>query len=186
MKKLFLFCSLLITILSFAQENCNLKFSKKSKIYAINTDDIKCIAKNSTKTNTLFFTFGVWCKPCRLHLPNAIQFSNDNNIDLYILLVEGEENEKTEEAIKYLKDIKNDIKIVILKDESYGTKRSEKNKKFIIEITPKEFEIVDDYSKYILINKNEKVLIITNWKDNIGNDWRDDSKMLKTKILPLL
>ncbi|RUT71795.1 hypothetical protein D0817_03670 [Flavobacterium cupreum] len=181
-----LICCLIITFFSAAQEKCNLSFSKKEKIYAIDIKDIKCIAENSDKKNTLFFTFGVWCKPCRLHLPNAIQFSTENNVNFYVLLVEAEENEKTKEAIDYLKAIKDDIKIVILKDESYGVKRSEKNKKFVKEITPKEFENVDDYSKYILLNNKGEVVIVTNWKDNNGNDWRDDSEMIRKRILPLL
>lgn len=183
--RLLIYC-LLITSLSKAQEKCNLSFSKKEKIYAIDAKDIKCIAENSTKKNTLFFTFGVWCKPCRLHLPNAIQFSIDNDVNLYVLLVEAEENEKTKEAIDYLKTIKDDIKIVILKDEIYGLKRSEKNKKFVKEITPKGLEIIDDYSKYILVNNEGEVIMVTNWKDNEGNDWRDDSEMIKKRILPLL
>ncbi|MEN2400944.1 hypothetical protein GKZ90_0014255 [Flavobacterium sp. MC2016-06] len=186
MKNRILFFILLFTFLSNAQENCNLQFSKKDEIYAIDTKDLKCIAENSKTKNTIFFTFGVWCKPCRLHLPNAIQFSIENNIDLYILLVEAEGDEKTKEAIKYLKGIKEDIKIVILKDELYGTKRSEKNKKFVTEITPKDFENIDDYSKYILLNNKGEILMVTNWKDNNGNDWRDDSKMIQKKILPLL
>lgn len=181
-----LICCLLITFLSKAQEKCNLSFSKKEKIYAVDTNDIKCMTENSAKKNTLFFTFGVWCKPCRLHLPNAIQFSIDNDVNFYVLLVEAEGHEKTKEAIDYLKAIKEDIKIVILKDEKYGDKRNEKNKKFVKEITPKEFENIDDYSKYILLNSKGEVIMVTNWKDNEGNDWRDDSEMIKKKILPLL
>lgn len=181
-----LICCLVATFLSVAQEKCNLRFSEKEKIYAIDTKDIKCIAENSGKKNTLFFTFGVWCKPCRLHLPNAIRFSTENDVNLYVLLVEAEGDKKTKEAIDYLRGVKEDIKIVILKDELYGVKRSQKNKKFLKEITPKEFENIDDYSKYILLNNKGEVVMVTNWKDNNGNDWRDDSEMIKKRIVPLL
>lgn len=186
MKTGILICSLLITFLSSAQVNCDLHFSKKEKIYAIDTKDIKCIAENSLKKNTLFFTFGIWCKPCRLHLPNAIQFSIENNIDFYVLLLEVEGDEKTKQAIDYLRGINEDIKIVILKDELYGLKRNEKNKKFVEEITPERFEVIDDYSKYILLNNKGEVLMVTNWKDNKGNDWKDDKEMVKKRVLPLL
>ena len=49
-----------------------------------------------------------------------------------------------------------------------------------------ELENIDDYSKYILLNKDGKVLMVTNFKDNKGDDWRDDTKMVKKKLLPLL
>lgn len=186
MKGKILLVSLLLNFLLNAQENCNLKTSKENDIYAIDTKDIKCIAQNSTKKNTLFFTFGIWCEPCRLHLPNAIKFAKENNLDFYVLLVEAENDEKTKQAIDYLKKIKNDINVVVLKDEIYGVKRSKKNKKFVAEITPKELENIDDYSKYILVNKDGKVIMVTNWKDNKGNDWRDDTEMVKKRILPLL
>lgn len=169
-----------------AQENCNLKKSTYNDIYAIDTNDVKCIAKNSTTKNTLFFTFGIWCEPCVLHLPNAIKFAEENNLNFYVLLVEAENDIKTTQAINYLKRIKKDINIAIVKDENYGNKRSKKNKKFVTEITPKELENIDDYSKYILLNKEGEVLMVTNWKDNRGNDWRDDKEMVKKRILPLL
>jgi thiol-disulfide isomerase/thioredoxin len=186
MKKKILFFSFLITLIAHSQENCNLYLSKNSKIYAIDTNDLRCIAENSNKKNTLFFTFGVWCEPCRLHLPNAIKFAEENNVDFYVLLVEAEEDLKTKEAFDYIKKLNNEIKIVILKDEIYGIKRNRKNKKFLLEVTPKENENIDDYSKYILLNNQGKVLIVTNWKDNKGNDWRDDTPMIKRCLLPLL
>jgi len=169
-----------------AQEKCNLKKSIYNDIYAIDAGDINCIAKNSTKKNTLFFTFGIWCEPCRLHLPNGIKFAEENDLDFYVLLVENENDEKTKQAVDYLKKIQNNIKVVVLKDDIYGLKRNKKNKKFVAEITPKEFENIDDYSKYILVNKDGKVKMVTNWKDNKGNNWRDDTEMVKRRILPLL
>lgn len=186
MKQKILFISLFINFLMVAQEKCNLKKSIYNDIYAIDANDINCIAKNSIKKNTLFFTFGIWFEPCRLHLPNAIKFAKENDLDFYVLLVEAENDEKTKQAIDYLKKIKTDINVVVLKDEIYGVKRGKKNKKFVAEITPKEFENIDDYSKYILVNKDGKVIMVTNWKDNKGNDWRDDTEMVKKRILPLL
>jgi thiol-disulfide isomerase/thioredoxin len=186
MKITILFFSFLITVMVHSQENCNLQLSQKFEIYTVDTNDIKCIAEDSNKKNTLLFTFGVWCEPCRLHLPNAIKFAEVNDVNFYVLLVEAEEDLKTKEAFDYLKKIDKEIKIVILKDEIYGIKRNKKNKKFLSEITPKEYENIDDYSKYILLNDQGEVLIVTNWKDNKGNDWRDDTPMIKRCLLPLL
>ncbi|MFZ1527850.1 MAG: hypothetical protein WAT19_03810 [Ferruginibacter sp.] len=61
-----------------------------------------------------------------------------------------------------------------------------KYKKFLKELTPPQFENIDDMSKYIIIDRNEKVLMITNWKNNRKNDWKDDSEMIKSRILPVL
>lgn len=186
MKTLLLFFGLLLNFAANSQESCNLKKSIFNEIFAIDSADIKCIAQSSTKKNTLFFTFGIWCAPCRLHLPNAIKTAEDNDLDFYVILVDAENDSRTTQAINYLREIKDNINIVILKDEVYGVKRSKKNKKFVTEITPAEFENIEDYSKYILLNKTGKVIMVTNWKDNKDNDWRDDTEMIKKRILPLL
>ena len=186
MKQSITYFIILLSLTSYSQRNCNLQLSKNNDIYAVDVTEMKCIAQNSDKKNTLFFTFGIWCEPCRLHLPNAIKFAAENNVDFYVVLVEAETDGLAKQAIDYLKKIKSDINILILKDEIYGLKRSKKNKKFVTEITPKELENIADYSKYILINNTGKVLMVTNWKDNQENDWTDDTKMVKKRIAPLL
>jgi thiol-disulfide isomerase/thioredoxin len=186
MKKIILLFCVLYSIFSQSQEKCNIRLLKNLDIHAIDSNDLKCLAINSNKKNTLFFTFGIWCEPCRLHLPNAIKFAKENDINFYVLLMEAEEDIKTIQAFDYIKKIGNDIKIVIIKDETYGVKRNNKNKKFLTDITPKEFENIDDYSKYILLNNKGEILKVTNWKDNKGNDWRDDTNMIKKCLLPLL
>ena len=57
---------------------------------------------------------------------------------------------------------------------------------FLAEITPPEFENINDMSKYIIIDKKGKVLMVTNWKDNRDYDWEDDSNMIKERIIPIL
>lgn len=169
-----------------AQQNCKLTNSSANPILAVDTADIKCIAQNSANPKTLFFTFGIWCSPCRAHLPGAIKLAAEHNLDFYVLLLEKEDDQRTSQAIEYLRNIKPDIKIAILKDSVYGEKRTKKNKKFVNEITPKEFEAIDDYSKYILLDKQGRVLIVTNWKDNRDSkDWRDDTAVHQ-KIISFL
>ena len=59
--------------------------------------------------------------------------------------------------------------------------------KLLNEITPKNSEAIDDYSKYILLNNNGEVLRVTNWKDGKDEeDWKDDSKMLERILVPLV
>jgi thiol-disulfide isomerase/thioredoxin len=172
---------------SYSQtENCRLTKSKSNDVYHVNKDDILCLSKNSTKNKTLIFTFGIWCSPCRLHLPNAIKIAKDYDVELYILLIDNEEDEKVKDAINFLKAKDKDINIIILKDKQYGKKRNKKYKQFLDEITPSDFKNLNGMSKYILLDKKGNVIMVTNWKDNKENDWKDDSKMIQKKIIPLL
>ncbi len=66
------------------------------------------------------------------------------------------------------------------------SKSSKKNKNFIKEITPSKFENIDDWSKYILIDNNGEVIMVTNYKDAENDDWRDDSGLRERKLLPLV
>ncbi len=182
------FCLLLIFLssITFAQTNCSTKTSSTKGAIAIDAADLRCIAKNSGKKNTLFYTFGIWCEPCRLHLPNAIKIARQFNIDLYVIIVDAEGSKKASDAVNYLQKLDKDIKIAIYKNSVYGEKTGKRNRKFVKEITPAKFEMIDDYSKYILLDNKGEVLMVTTWKDNKGNDWRDDSKMTDKKIVPLL
>ncbi len=189
MKGIYLVFFLLTSILLHAQNSqpCNLTQSNFNDIPAIAYNDVICLAKNSDKKFSLFFTFGIWCEPCRLHLPGAIKFAEQHNLDFYVILLEPEDNIKAKQAASYLRYTKPDIKTLILKDEVYGTKRTKKNKKFVTEITPKNSEAIDDYSKYILLNNKGDVLRVTNWKDGKDEvDWKDDSKMLDRILVPLV
>jgi hypothetical protein len=78
------------------------------------------------------------------------------------------------------------VKVAVLSDTTYGLKPKKRNKQFVKEITPTQFEAIDDFSKYILLNKEGEVIMVTTWKDNRDNDWRDDSKMVQQRIVPLL
>ena len=50
-------------------EKCKLPKSHYESIYSVTVDDLKCLAKNSEQPNTIFYTFGSWCKPCIYHIP---------------------------------------------------------------------------------------------------------------------
>jgi len=118
-------------------------------------------------------------------LPNAIKLSKEYKMNFYVLLIEKEENEIVKSTINYLKKIKPDIKILILKDD-YGKRRNKKYKEFLSEITPSKFENINGMSKYIIIDKKGEVIMVTNWKDNRDNDWKDDTKMIEKTIIPIL
>lgn len=178
MKKLLLLCTLLCALTATAQDSL--------AVYSVDAETIKNVAKESPKKNTLFYTFGIWCEPCRLHLPTAIKLAKDYDLEFYVLIVDSQTSEKTKQAAAYLREIDKDIKLAVLDDAVYGEKTKKRNKKFVDEITPPQFEAIDDFSKYIVLNQQGEVIMVTTWKDNRDNDWRDDSKMVQQKIVPLL
>ena len=158
---------------------------KNVNITTVDSNDIYKLAQKSGKKNTLFYTFGIWCEPCRLHLPTAIKLAKDYDMEFYVLLVDPQTSEKITGAVTYLQKLDKNIKIGVLKDAVYGDKTKKRNKKFVTEITPPQFENIDDFSKYIVLNAKGEVIMVTNWKDNPG-DWKDDSDMVTNRIVPLL
>ena len=158
----------------------------KVKVTPVTAQSLSAIAKASDKKNTLFYTFGIWCEPCRLHLPTAIKLAKDHNLDFYVIIVDSQTSDKTKQAASYLYQQDKNIKMAVLSDEAYGVKTGKRNKKFVKEVTPASLENIDDYSKYILLDNTGKVLMVTNYKDNKDNERRDDSKMVQKRIVPLI
>tara|TARA_R110000772_G_scaffold137108_2_gene245968 strand:+ start:594 stop:1175 length:582 start_codon:yes stop_codon:yes gene_type:complete len=174
---------------SFGQNtDCELTKSTSEKIFIVDKADIICLAKNSKKDKTLVYTFGTWCAPCLKHLPNAIKLARENDLEFYVLLTDKENSDRELTAIGFLKQMQEkvnfEIKVLNLKDEN--GKPNKKYKQFLDEITPSEFENINDMSKYIILDKLGKVLMVTNWKDNRENDWEDDSRMIEKRIKPIL
>jgi thiol-disulfide isomerase/thioredoxin len=170
---------------SFSQDNCSLLRNKLDNIKIVDVNDLQCISRQSKNENTIVYTFGIWCAPCRLHLKNAINLKYQYDVNLLILLIEPETDRIIQSTIDYIHKIDSKIEIVLLKDK-YGKKRGKKYKNFLKEITPKKFENLNGMSKYLVFNKKGEIEMITTWKDNRNNDWKDDSNMIKDKIVPLL
>ena len=70
----------------------------------------------------------------------------------------------------------------------WKVKENQKNTRdFLKKITPAQFENIDDMSKYIVLNKEGVVQLVTNYKDSEKDpDWKDDKPMVKRIVLPLL
>lgn len=180
---------LLCFVKGFSQtpiEKCRLPPSYYEKIYSVTADDLSCLAKNSEKPNTLFFSFGKWCTPCIYHIPTFFVIEKFYNVDLYVLLVDPESHLLTKEARDMVLEAYPNAKILVIKDmESKG--KSKKYKDFLKKITPAQFENIDDMSKYIVLNKEGVVQLVTNYKDSEKDpDWKDDKPMVKRIVLPLL
>ena len=90
-----------------------------------------------------------------------------------------------QKTIDYLVNIDPEIRILLIKDK-YGKKRNRKYTKFLDEVTPEKFKNINGMSKYLVFNKTGEIEMITTWKDNRKNNWKDDSNMIKNKIIPLL
>jgi len=184
MKKIYLLLTFVCTLSCYSQSIAPVK--ENVNITEVTAASLKNIAANSSKKYTLFYTFGIWCEPCRLHLPTAIALAKEHDLDLYVIVVDAQTSDKAQKAFEYLKQQSKDIKIAVLSDAAYGEKTKKRNTKFVAEITPSRFENIDDFSKYILVNQEGEVMMVTNYKDNEGNDWKDDSKMVQQRIVPLL
>jgi len=185
MKIKIIFLFIIFFYSTYSQENCSLTKNKLNNINVVDVDDLRCISKKSKNKNTIVYTFGIWCSPCRLHLKNAIDLRKKYDVNLLVLLIETETDVLIQKTIDYLVNIDPDIRILLIKDK-YGKKRNRKYTKFLDEVTPEKFENINGMSKYLVFNKTGEIEMITTWKDNRKNNWKDDSNMIKNKIIPLL
>ncbi len=178
---------ILIGCSAFSQD-CELQSSTNvSEIKIIDYKDIYCLAKNANSDFTLFYIYTGWCAPCVKHLPHAIELAKEKNLDLYIILADGEFDRSTSSGFKKVRTVDPSAKILTFKDEIYGIKVRKRMAKFIAELTPANNEIIPDLSKYILVNKEGKVVAMTSYKDYVNEDWQDEERVvIKKKIMPVL
>lgn len=196
--------SIYIAILFFlpgwivAQHNsCNLAQSSYSSLYTVVPEDVRCIAKNSNKTVTIFYTFAAWCSPCLKHLPEAILLSKEQDADFYLLLMDRENYSDVKNAINAAKkkSPEENLKMVIISDSLFSPKNRYKKEKiinigsgiqekysnFVTAITPPQFENIADMSKYIVLNKQGEVIFISNYKDS--ENTKDKSKVIEKIVM---
>lgn len=187
MKKNIYLLLLFISVSLFGQNisSCNLQKSDASDALKVDQNDLICLAKNSDKPYTVFYTMASWCAPCRLHFPDAVELEKTGKVNLFVVLVESEQDKRLVNAVNFIKSKSENVKFGVLKDEIYGTRTGQRNRKFATQITPQHNEMIDDYGKFILIDKGGNVLYVTNWKD-YNKDWQNSKKMLENKILPLI
>ncbi len=167
-------------------EKCKINKSFYDGIYSVTTEDVKCLAKNSYQPNTLFYTFGSWCMPCIYHIPSFFAIEKYYKVDLYVLLVDKEDNHFAEQGRDVVLEAFPNAKILIIKDLEKGGK-SKKYKDFLAKITPPQFENNDSMSKFIVLNTKGEVQLVTNYKDKEEDpDWKDPKPMVRRIVLPLL
>ena len=181
-------------------EKCNLEKSSYSELCTVDAEKTICLAQGSGKNITIFYTFADWCSPCRKKLPEAIRLSEEYNVDFYVLLMEPESDSfNINRALSTLNSYKK-LKTIIISDSLYSannlkyvnkkrlieiraTKHREKYAKYITQITPPEFANVDNMSKFIVINKEGKVLLVTNSEDSTNSDGQHDESVCFQKVI---
>ena len=67
--------------------------------------------------------------------------------------------------------------------EFQGARHREKYTKYITQITPPEFEDSNDMGKFIVINKEGKVILVTNYKDSQNAEDKDDDSLCFQKVI---
>ena len=186
MKSLTLVIFLLsLNIHSQNEKACGIQKSEIINVKKVDKNDLICIAQNSSKPYTVFYTLTSWCSPCRMHFPDAVELERTGKVNLFVVLVESEDDKNIVKAIDFIKSVYPDVQFGVLKDDLYGTATKKRNKKLATEITPANNELIDDYGKFILVDKSGNVMYVTNYKD-YNKEWKNSKKMIENKILPLL
>jgi hypothetical protein len=115
-----------------------------------------------------------------------------SKVDVYVVLVDKENSRSNYQSREHIYDLKKiselpiDTNILVIKDLDKGC-QSKKYKDFLKKITPNKFEIIDDMSKFIVLNREGEVQLVTSYKDKEDNaDWKNPKPMIKRIVLPLL
>ncbi|MDR2840466.1 MAG: hypothetical protein LBV75_04285 [Paludibacter sp.] len=168
-----------------AQNNiCKLTKSNYSELQTVTPEQVRCIAQNSDKDISIFFGYAAWCSDALLQ--QAIDFAAQQNADLYILLIDKEDDIRMIETSTKTLDKATNVLIISdslytnkLKTKKtpkfrfiavYGKKYKEKYANFLTEITTPQFENVVGLSKYIVLNNNGETIFVSSNKDTEAND----------------
>ena len=199
-------CVSLLCLFSFFEinaqtEKCNLEKSSYSELFTVDVEKTICLAQNSDKDITVFYTYADWCSPCKKKFPETIKLLEEYNIDFYVLLMEPEsENFYISRALSTINSYNKQLKTVIISDSLYSannlkyvnkkrlieiraTRHREKYANYVTQITPPEFEDSDNMSKFIVINKKGEVLLVTNYKDSKNAEGKDDDSVCFQKVI---
>lgn len=167
----------------YAEHPCSLK---KGKYVSVEVEDILCLAQNSGKDISIFYTFADWCLPCKESVPEIVRLSQRNDIALFFIIIDRESDlYNIDRAINFLNRNVEQPRIYIISDSLYspqnrvkkqsviqisGKKEREKYINFLTNITPPEFKVTTDIGKSILINEKGNILLITSYEDKGKDD----------------
>ena len=172
-------------------EKCNLQKNSLYDCYIVDVEKTICLAKNSDKDITIFFTYAYWCGGCKTRLPEAIKISEEYNTDFYLLLIDAEEDRFNAKQTKFSIDsYDKQLKTVTISDSLYtekalkkirktlkspiqlkGNSFREKYRKYLTELTPSGYENTFEVPKYIILNKKGEVLFVSGLDETIDMEY---------------
>lgn len=152
--------------------DCSFELNENSNnIYVVNENNLRCLIEQKGKF--MLYSYAFWCAPCVKKLPDVVKFCQENNIELFVLLIH---NQKSKEIKIENKDFQDKNLNVLVLSDSYGKKARKKYKEFLKKYYL-DNKIIDDMSKIILYSEGQ-LKYVSNWMD--GDD------VLDNKIKPLL
>lgn len=166
-------------IWSNAQSNvCCLPRSAHSDLYTVDAEQVRCLARNSERDLTMFYTFADWCTYCKKSLPEVVGLAEKYGTELYLLLVDEEDETyySIDRTIAMLDTVyHNTLKAVIITDSLYtprtvrklnapirkiidikGKSAREKYSRFLKDISPN--EETAGMGKLIVLDRQGEVL----------------------------
>lgn len=187
LRKTFFIFALILSLNCISQnlDDCNIQNSETIAAPKLDKEALICIAKNSDKPYTVFYTLASWCEPCRIHFLDALDLEKTGKVNLFVVLVEAERDPKIKNAISFIKSKFENVQFGVLNDEKYGFKVGKRNTKLATEVTPNGSKVIDDFGKFILVDRSGQILYVTNYKD-YDKDWKNSKKMIEKKIIPIL
>lgn len=152
--------------------NCNFKLNESTNnIFVLEENNLNCLIEQKQKF--IIYSYAYWCSPCVEKLPEVILFCQENNIELFILLIHNQNSKEIQKESIYFQD--KNLNVLVLSD-SYGKRPRMKYKQFLTKYYLKE-KIIDDLSKIIFYLDGQLKYVST---------WMDGKDVLETKIKPLL
>lgn len=179
MKKLFLFFTLFIFTIVSAQTKYEtltitnydsilkkLDSENQNEIYNLNINDFKQLVSKSAKPFTLVYTYGFWCSPCIKKLPLVLDFKQENDSQLQLLILTTEKDPSaylniTNNEFNNLRNVH--FPTFNISDE-FSSKKRKKYDLFVQKIVPGH----KDYGFSLLIlldNKTSKVIYASTYNE---------------------
>lgn len=153
-------------------DNCNFSLNENTNnIFVLNEGNLNCLI--GQENIFMLYSYAFWCSPCVKKLPEIIKFCEENNIELYVLLIH---NQNSKEMDRENIDFQNKNLNVLVLSDSYGKKPRKKYKQFLSKYYSND-DLIDDMSKIILYSEGQLKYVST---------WMDGEDVLEAKIKPLI
>jgi thiol-disulfide isomerase/thioredoxin len=133
-------------------------------VYSIDSETILKLIKSSKKEFHVIYSFTTWCGPCREYLPMLLNYVENNNIELYILIIEKDNSKKLYNSKVFFDKMENFNKPIFCITSGKSKNPKKKYFEFVESIVPnhKEFGL----SLNVLINNKGEVLYASTYNES--------------------